>query len=181
MPFFHTAPWPDLNNSPYGLYNIWNAASVILGFQLVAFTWRMTRERDMNSRGKPTWFPFADMLNLAAIVVNIGGTFLAPIFGIGEIHPAGALALSLILFAAYPFALAGHYELFWKDWGKDEYFPKQERIVVGFVVLLLIGGEVYLRHYRLAIGLVIFSLLAACFLILKRRTEKKQAQKVSAS
>jgi hypothetical protein len=48
---------PDLTNSPHGLYNIWNAASVILGFQLAAFTWRMSRERDMERADKPTWFP----------------------------------------------------------------------------------------------------------------------------
>ena len=137
---------PNDSNSPYGLYNLWNAASVILGFQFTAFAWRMTREREIATKGGPTWFPFADKLNVFSMLVSITGVFLAPILGFKFVHPAGALVVSLLLLAAYPFALAGHYDLFFKHWGRADYFPVQERVVVAIAVLSVVFVLFYFRH-----------------------------------
>ncbi len=111
---------------------IWAAAGFLIGLQIAAFTWRVSREIDVAKKGDYNWFPPADIMNLFAMIVALGGVFVLPIAGF-ENHelPRLALGLSIILFAGYPFALAGHYDLYTKG-GKRSYAycTHQEKIAV---------------------------------------------------
>jgi hypothetical protein len=140
---------------------IWRASAVILGFQLTLFGWRMTRERKMAEDNRLTWMPISEVLNLAAMLINITGTFLAPIIGVTKVHPQGALGLSLILLGCYPFALAGHYKFYGRPWRIDpDYFPKQEKIAVVLAILVFSVALVVFGHW-VAASVV----LAACLVI----------------
>lgn len=133
-------------NGLSNLLTLWRVAVVILGFQIGALTYRITREREFAAKDEDTWFPFADKLNLASILVNIIGVFLLPIFGVTTLNPKGALALALMLFGAYGFALAGHYELFFRNWDKLKYFPPQEQVVVSAAVVLVALACLHFQH-----------------------------------
>ena len=87
-------------------------ASVVLGFQLNAFAWRVQRELALRTSVK--WVPPADLLNLASLVVIVVGVFVLPTLRLpaDDAFARDAFALGLLLFAGYPFALAGHYRLF---------------------------------------------------------------------
>jgi hypothetical protein len=127
------------------LSTIWSAAGFLVGLQLGAFSWRVTREIAMEQRGEVTWLPLAEMLNLAAIVVVVVGVFLLPIGGYGSLHvPRICLGVSLILFVGHAFALVGHYELFTRGRSREPrpWLPRQELLAVGltgFAVLIFVG------------------------------------------
>jgi hypothetical protein len=123
------------------LADVWSAAAVLLGFQLAAFTWRLQRELKMAAAGEITWLPLADMVNLVAFVVVAGGVFVLPILGVSDrALPRNALGLGVLLLAFYPFALLGHYELYWpySRSRQRSWCPYQERIVlVGAAVAVI--------------------------------------------
>jgi hypothetical protein len=58
------------------LGTLWSAAGVIAGFQVAAFTWRITREVYMSDKGEPVWLPLADWLNLLSLAVTLLGVFV---------------------------------------------------------------------------------------------------------
>jgi hypothetical protein len=93
------------------LADVWVGASVVIGFQLAAFSWRMSREMTWDIPQR--WFPPADWLNVVSLVVNVGGVFVLPILSLPSSteFARDAFGLGLLLFAGYPFALAAHYEL----------------------------------------------------------------------
>jgi hypothetical protein len=104
------------------LKDLWTVAAVLMGFQLTAFTWRLTRELSEQElraqyhiepeKNVNRWFPPADYLNLISLMIAVGGVFLVPSLGFGSARFAeGALGLSAILFVGYPFAVLGHYNL----------------------------------------------------------------------
>ena len=69
-----------------------------------------------------------------------GESFELPILGIGVDFAANAFGASLILFAGYPFALAGHYELFKskdKEGRKGGHCPFEEKVVLVVTVIAL--------------------------------------------
>jgi hypothetical protein len=123
--------------------NIWTAAGVLLGFQLTAFTWRLNRELEMGDRGERVWVPLADMLNLAAFVVVVGGVYVLPVLGVSDrALPRDALGLGVVMLAFYPFALLGHYELFKPPDDPDDQRPRcpgQEQIVLVVAALAVIA------------------------------------------
>jgi hypothetical protein len=53
-----------------------SAAGVIAGFQVGAFTWRITREVNMSDTGEAVWLPVADLPNLASLAVTLLGVFV---------------------------------------------------------------------------------------------------------
>ncbi|MGW1716020.1 hypothetical protein [Streptomyces sp. NPDC002156] len=117
------------------LGSLWTAAGVVSGFQVTGFALRINREIDVSGKGDITWLPPADILNLLSIAVTMLGVFVAPVLGIGGTTvPVKAFGLSVLLLAGYPFALAGHYDLFnprtYRSW---TYCPRQERIVLSVV------------------------------------------------
>ncbi len=125
------------------LKDLWTVGAVLMGFQLTAFTWRTTRElngRDLReeyhaeqNQDVNRWFPPADYLNLASLLVIVGGVFLAPILRLGSIRFAErALGLSAILFIGYPFAVLGHYNLLFRKGTalRGEFSTVQEKAVI---------------------------------------------------
>jgi hypothetical protein len=127
--------------------DVWTVSIVLLGFQVAAFTWRLGREISVGRDGDITWFPPAEMLNMFAILVNCLGVFVLPLTRLAsESASYTAFGISVILFAGFPVALAGHYDLFTLGDRSMEYFTRQERIAVGLTLLMIIAFLV-LRVY----------------------------------
>jgi hypothetical protein len=118
------------------LSDIWTVAIILIGFQLAAFTWRVSREIAVAERGDINWLPPADIMNLVSMVLAIGGVFVLPIMGTKDPYvPRLAFVLSIALFAGYPFALAGHYDLYTKGPRSYAYATRQEKIAVSITVI----------------------------------------------
>lgn len=119
--------------------DLWGVAIFLLGFQMAAFSWRLTREIEVGNRGERTWMPPAEILNLASLACNGIGVFVLPLtslsFATAE-FAVTSFGLSMILFAGYPFALAGHYDLLTRGGRTMAYFTKQERIAILVVVVV---------------------------------------------
>lgn len=75
--------------------------------------------------------------SLAVIVV---GVFVTPILGFTNLNFIKCLfGLAMLLFGGYPFALAGHYELYNNKKSRSyKYFPFEEKVVVAIVSVLAI-------------------------------------------
>jgi hypothetical protein len=51
-----------------------------------------------------------------------------------------AFGLALLLFIGYPFALAGHYDMYNRKSGRSmRYFPVQEKVVAACVLLAIVA------------------------------------------
>lgn len=117
------------------LGSLWTAAGVVSGLQVTGFALRINREIEVSGKGDITWLPPADILNLLSIAVTMLGVFITPVLDIGSAAvPVKAFGLSVLLLAGYPFALAGHYDMFnprtHRSW---TYCPRQERIALTVV------------------------------------------------
>jgi hypothetical protein len=122
------------------LTDIWTPAIVLFGFQLTAFAWRMGREVAVADEGRDKWLPPADLLNMIAMSVNVIGVFIAPgSFGVSHIMAMKIFSVSLILSGAYPFVLAGHYELYSAGKRSFDRFPKQEKIALVATTVALVA------------------------------------------
>jgi hypothetical protein len=111
---------------------LWQGAAILLALQVTAFYWRIQRELAMADKREASWFPFAECLNLAGILVSLFGVFLLPAVGIGGPRFAQmAFGLVALLFVGHVFALAGHYELYsrGKFQSPRSHFPRQEQVV----------------------------------------------------
>ena len=107
---------------------LWQAAAFLLGLQAASFSWRIQQEAAVADRGDITWLPPADYLNLIAMLVAVGGVFVAPALGLVDDRFAKmAFGLNALLFVGYSFALAAHYELFTRGKRSYRYFPPQEK------------------------------------------------------
>lgn len=123
------------------LSDIWGAAGFLIGLQIAAFAWRVSRELNMAEKREVIWLPLADIMNLFAMLVAFLGVFALPLAGIENPDlPRLSLGLSIVLFAGYPFALAGHYNLYTKGKIRSNasYCTKQETIVVMVTIVLAI-------------------------------------------
>jgi hypothetical protein len=123
------------------LSNIWIAAVVILGFQISWFSWRVTRETKMRSEGASTWFPIADIINLLSMMLIAIGVFILPILGLIGLNIVKRIfVLAILLVVGYPFAMAGHYELFTLREARKhpDFFPSQEKLAVIIISILAI-------------------------------------------
>lgn len=113
--------------------------SVLIGIQFAAFTWRIEREVSVAEKGDINWLPPADILNLISIVLGGLGIFFIPLLGIeNPVTQKIILGTYLILFLAYPFALAGHYDLYTRGTRSYAYFTFQEKIVVLITILTVL-------------------------------------------
>ena len=113
---------------------LWSAAGVVAGFQIAAFTWRITREISMSDKGESTWLPLADALNLLSLAITLLGVFAAQALGLIDIAPARLLfGWAVVLLACWPLAVAGHYELFNRKPRRRPapYATRQEQLIVG--------------------------------------------------
>ncbi len=114
------------------LMDIWTAAGVLLGFQATAFSFRVLREIDVSEkRDDVTWLPRADRVNLFSMLVLVIGVFVLPILGFGGLNFIKySFGLAVLLFLGYPFALAGHYEMYKTSTRSRTYYPRQEKVIV---------------------------------------------------
>tara|TARA_R110001599_G_scaffold353879_1_gene601879 strand:- start:21373 stop:21783 length:411 start_codon:yes stop_codon:yes gene_type:complete len=123
---------------------LWTAGGILLGFQLTSFHLRLTRELKFRDEGDVTWLPWADLFSLVSMLIMVLCVFLLPILGFGITFATNAFGISLILFAGYPFALAGHYELFTskdKEVRKGGHCPFEEKVVLAVTVIVLFFYE----------------------------------------
>jgi hypothetical protein len=134
---------------PVDLGTLWTAGGVLAGLQITAFTLRITREIAVGREGDITWLPLADVLNLLSLLVTMLGVFVAPIVDIGGVAlPMKAFGASVILLVGYPFALAGHYDMYnFRTTRTMAYCPIQERVVLA-VVAVVLAGYVSLAVFR---------------------------------
>ena len=56
---------------------VWTVTSVIVGFQIAAFIFRLERETHFTPEDRH--FPVAEYLNLGSIVVLVGGVLIMPL------------------------------------------------------------------------------------------------------
>ena len=114
---------------------LWMAAGVLIGFQVSSFGWRISREADVDE-AVSTWLPPADIVNLFSMMVTALGIFILPILGlINTEFSLLAFGFAMLLFVGYPFALAGHYDMFNKGPRSFDYFPRQEKIVIAIIAI----------------------------------------------
>jgi hypothetical protein len=122
------------------LKDLWTVASVILGFQITAFTWRMTRETGFPEAQRR--FPPCEYLNLFSLVMSALGVFVLPLLRPNLAFQAviGVFACSMILLGIYPFAVVAHYKLlFTRRGGAVTFCSVPEGILVVISVLGVIG------------------------------------------
>lgn len=122
------------------LADIWTAAGVLIGFQVTLFVWRISREVEVGKEGDITWLPPADILNLLSMVIAIAGVFVLPILDLANVNVIKfSFGLAVLLFVSYPFALAGHYDMYNNKTTRSFlYFPMQEKVVVAITAILVI-------------------------------------------
>jgi hypothetical protein len=121
------------------LQTLWSAAGVVAGFQVAAFTWRITREIKMSDERESVWLPLADLLNLLSLGLTLIGVFAATALGlVGMGFTRLIFGWSVVLLACWPMAVAGHYELFNRRPRQRPapYATRQEVLAVGAAVLL---------------------------------------------
>ena len=125
--------------------DIWIAAGVLIGFQVTTFVWRISREVKVGEQKDITWLPPADILNLLSMVVAMVGVFVLPILDlVGVNFMKLSFGLAVLLFISYPFALAGHYDMYNNKTPRSFlYFPPQERVVVIITTILIISYLIF--------------------------------------
>ncbi len=110
------------------LLPLWQVAAIFAGFQLAALSWRIRREVQIEEdyarvdpwlrqeghvrRPPATWVTLADGL-VGLSLVMLAAVVAVPALGVLSFPFAvRLLGLAVLLFAAYPFVLAGHYNLY---------------------------------------------------------------------
>lgn len=118
------------------LSQIWTVAAFLIGLEVAAFTWRVSREIAVAESGGINWLPPADIMNLVGMIVAFG-VFILPLVGIQNQRVLQLLlGVSIILFIGYPFALAGHYELYTRGQHRSGvYAPRQEKVAVAVTII----------------------------------------------
>jgi hypothetical protein len=123
------------------LPDLWTAAGILLGFQVTSFAARVNREIAVGEKEDITWLPAADIMNLLSMLVLVVGIFILPVLGFAsQEFMRYAFGLATLLFIGYPFALAGHYDMYNKKTRRSQrYFPFQEKVVVTVIAVLAIA------------------------------------------
>jgi len=86
--------------------------AILLGFQLVALSWRIQREIKMQEAGQRTWFTLADYLVVLSMMSILLGTFLIPTFVLSARWPIVSIGVSVAFLVFSPIVAACHYGLF---------------------------------------------------------------------
>lgn len=132
---------------PLQLSQIWTISAILAGFQVTAFTWRIQREIDMSARQEITWVTLPDGIVALSFLILVGGVFVAPLSdSVSTSTAAKLMGTSLMIYAAYPFVLAGHYNLYcpWKPCKPRPRITTQEAVVTLISVILVILGTLFL-------------------------------------
>ena len=141
------------------LRDLWMVGGIILGFEVNVLAYRVRQQADAARRGGPGAadasspadagvagaqphgaMSVADFLGVIAVTVLSFGVFVLPVLGFGSLGLVRkAVALAIIFFFGHIVSLVGHYELYTPSPRSFRYFPGQERICVGFVVLVALA------------------------------------------
>lgn len=114
------------------------AISVLVGFQVTLFMWRIDREVGKKPEQR-SWLPPSDCLGGVSMLSFVVGGLLLPIIGVVDIQTAKIFfALGALLTIGHIFGLVGHYELFTTKVRTHAWFPRQERIVLSVFAILTI-------------------------------------------
>ena len=127
---------------PVELPELWTAAAVVAGFQMASFSWRIKRELDMEIANQTTWLTLAELLNGVSFLLLVGGVFAAPMLGGLPVDTAARFfGLALVGFAASPFVLAGHYNLYcsWRKSRPTIRVTAQEWVTTAPALGLILG------------------------------------------
>jgi len=123
------------------LAELWTAGGLLLGLEFSAIAWRISREVEVASAGDINWLPYCDWLLLFAMMVS-AGFFLVPILLDSTVGVRFLLGLVIVLLVSYPFALAGHYELYVCGMRSMRHFPRQEKVALSLAVASVLGYSV---------------------------------------
>jgi hypothetical protein len=120
------------------LTDVWTPSGLILGFQVILFSWRLAREASVGDEGDIPWLTPADYLNLLGMLVLAFGVYLLPMTKAVSPRTAAVFCgLGVLLFVGYVFSLAAHYQLFNRSKPRQfVWFPAQERVVVSCTAAL---------------------------------------------
>ena len=126
------------SNANFDASDLWTAAGILLGFQVNAVRWRISREISMEAENDAIiWLPLHDYLNLASILVISIGVFALPLIGlVGLDFLRISFVVGVILLCGYVFAAFGHYKLYMHKKPRS-WCPLQEAIPI-IVALLMI-------------------------------------------
>lgn len=131
---------------PDTLLSLWQIAAIFAGFLLAAFSWRISREIEMERRRETTWVTLADLL-VGMSFVLLAMVVILP--ALGFLWVSGTvrlLGLAVLVFAGYPFVLVGHYNLY-GQWGRTTPRGRVTRqeltafIVVGLLAAVYVGAS----------------------------------------
>ena len=131
------------------LSQLWTVAAVLFGLQIAALAWRIRRETYMEATGETTWITLADLLVAASFLVSVVFVFVAPLSGFASTaFGTKMFGVALMMFAASPFVLAGHYNLYpFRNRSEDEPRPNvtgQEWATFSLSILLVTGGACWI-------------------------------------
>lgn len=120
------------------LRDLWTPTGLLLGFQVTLFKWRLEREAEVGDKDDIPWLVPADYMSIFGMLSFVFGVILLPMSGIVSVSMArGAFGLGALLFVGQALGLAGHYQLFNRSKPrKFVWFPTQEKLVIGFTVLI---------------------------------------------
>lgn len=83
--------------------------------------------------------PPSDILNLGSMVVTTMGVLILPMLGWVSVDTGARLfGLALLLFVGYPFALAGHYDMYDRKPRTGVYCTRQEKVAVAVIVAIVL-------------------------------------------
>ena len=125
---------------------LWTVAGLLAGFQIAALGWRINREIAMEADDERTWLTLPDALVTVSFVLVVVAFVTSFSGSLSTGTVAKLLGTSLMVFAASPFVLAGHYNLYcqwgkYNQWGNPiprDPITNQERAT--FVILLFPVG-----------------------------------------
>ena len=131
------------------LSQLWTVAGILAGFQVAALTWRIKREIQMEKEREITWLTVPDLIvGLSFLTIAIG-VFVGPIAGSFSKDLATKLfGVAVLAFAAYPFVLVGHYNLY-GSWQKElprPWFTTQEGVALLVSAVLVAGGVLWIFY-----------------------------------
>ena len=96
----------------FQLSQLLTGATVLAGFQLTAFTWRINREVAVEEKGQPTWMTLADGFVVASFLVLVIGVFAAPLLcSVPTEMVAKLLGIAMMLFAGVSFRIGQSLQL----------------------------------------------------------------------
>ena len=134
-----------MDSTDVTLPQIWTVAAVLAGFQVSAFVWRIKREISMEAK-YVTWLTLSDAIVGISFLLLVLGVFIVPLaICISTSTVARLLGTAILVFAAYPFVFAGHYNLYgsWRKKLPRSRATHQEVAAAIASTSLIVGGVLW--------------------------------------